>query len=369
MSNHFVESVPFPEFNLWEVIKSSKRPISVDLELTARCNNNCRHCYINLPANDAEAKKKELSLWEIKKIIDQCASFGVFWCVLTGGEPLLREDFFEIYLYLKKKGFLIEVFTNATLITDEHISFFKKYPPRDIEVTVYGVTKHTYEQVTRKPGSFAAFIRGINLLFKNNIKVRFKAMAISSNVHELNMIARFYRERTKDFFRFDPFLHLRLDANKERNEEIKSERLTPDQIFMVEQQDNDRARYMKKNCNMYINPELAHFSGNYLFRCALGEKNLTVSNDGYLRICSLLMHPECTYNLKRGKLEQAWEELSLKVRNMRSDNEELLHKCQKCAIVNLCLWCPAYSYLENGKLDKPEEYFCKVAYARLELLK
>ena len=156
--------------------------MSFDLEVTARCNNNCRHCYINLPADDASVKKKELSLSQIKKIVDQAVDLGALWCLVTGGEPLLREDFFEIYLYLKKKGLLVSVFTNAALITNEHINLFKKYPPRDIEVTVYGTTKGIYEQVTRKPGSFAAFMAGLNLLIENNIKVRFKAMALRSNV-------------------------------------------------------------------------------------------------------------------------------------------------------------------------------------------
>lgn len=369
MQKSFVESIPLPELPFWEKIRNQKRPISFELELTARCNNNCRHCYINLPANDRKAKKREISLFDIKKIIDQSVSFGAFWCLLTGGEPLLREDFFEIYLYLKKKGFLVEVFTNAILINNDHINLFKKYPPRDVEVTVYGVTKQTYEQVTRIPGSFAGFMRGLNLLLKNNIKVRFKTMALSSNVKELPEIARFCRQRTKDHFRFDPFLHLRFDADKKRNEEIKSERLSPKEIVRIERQDNERAQSLGKNRDSLNNPEFEHFNCGHLFQCSAGEKSFTVSHDGYLRLCSLLLHPECSCNLKRVELRQVWEKLVLKVRDMRSNKEKFLEKCQKCPIINLCMWCPAYSYLESGKLDEPEEYFCQVAHARLELLK
>jgi len=79
----------------------------------------------------------------------EAVELGAFWCLITGGEPLLRKDFADIYLCLKNKGLLVSVFTNATLLNRDHIELFKKYPPRDIEVSVYGVTPETYESVTR----------------------------------------------------------------------------------------------------------------------------------------------------------------------------------------------------------------------------
>ena len=118
MTESVVSSVPLPEFLLWEKIKGKRVLMSFDLEVTARCNNDCRHCYINLPAGDRAAREKELSLEEIKEIADEAVSLGTLWCLITGGEPLLREDFSDIYLYLKRKGLLISVFTNATLVTD-----------------------------------------------------------------------------------------------------------------------------------------------------------------------------------------------------------------------------------------------------------
>jgi MoaA/NifB/PqqE/SkfB family radical SAM enzyme len=84
-------------------------------------------------------------------IARQAVRMGAMWCLITGGEPLLRDDFPDIYMGLKRLGLLVAVFTNATLISAEHVALFKKYPPRDIEITVYGVTKNTYEAVTRRP--------------------------------------------------------------------------------------------------------------------------------------------------------------------------------------------------------------------------
>jgi MoaA/NifB/PqqE/SkfB family radical SAM enzyme len=142
----------------------------------------------------------------------------------------LRKDFFDVYRALLGKGFLLSIFTNATLVTEEHVRFFKKFPPRDIEVTVYGVTKETYERVTRTPGSFDAFLRGLDLLLRSGAHVRLKAMALRSNKHEIAAIGEFCRARTKDYYRFDPHLHLRFDRDEVRNSLILAERLTPKEV-------------------------------------------------------------------------------------------------------------------------------------------
>ncbi|MFH1441772.1 MAG: radical SAM protein [Candidatus Omnitrophota bacterium] len=364
----FVKQIKLPKSDFLKPIHNKRQLISFDLELTARCNNNCRHCYINLPSNDKQVKKKELTLLEIKNIVDQTVDLGALWCLLTGGEPLLREDFFDIYLYLKKKGLLISVFTNATLLTAKHIEFFKKYPPRDIEITVYGTTKETYEKVTRNKGSFNAFLSGVNLLLSNGIKTRFKAMALRSNVNELPRISAFCRKRTKDYFRFDPFLHMRFDGDKKRNAEIQSERLDSKKIITIEQNDPERKQALKKDCNNLIIPELANLNCNHIFHCDAGTKSFTISYDGYFKLCSSLCHPDCILDLKKETLLQAWQYFVPQVRNNRSTKKDFLKKCHVCPLFNLCIWCPAHSYLETGALDMPVDYFCEVAHAREKML-
>jgi len=368
MDKEFISSIPLSEFSLWEKIKDKRSLISFDLEITARCNNNCRHCYINLPAGDKAAKQNELSLKEIEEIADEAISLGALWCLATGGEPLLREDFFDIYLCLKRKGLLVSVFTNATLIKEEHVRLFKKYPPRDIEVSVYGVTKETYERVTRKSGSFTTFMQGLNLLLQNGIKVRFKAMALRSNVHELVEIARFCRERTKDYFRFDPLLHLRFDKEHTKNEEIKSERLSPEEIVALERSDPERFQALEKACDKLIVPQFSHTNCNHLFHCGAGNGSFTLSFDGLFRLCSALWYPDCVYDLRKGSLTDAWNNFVLKVKDMRSDRREFLETCRTCQLINLCMWCPAHAHLETGEMDASVVLFCETAHARVEAI-
>lgn len=357
------------DFPLWDKMKGKRVPLSFDLEITARCSADCRHCYINLPAGDASARSGELTAKEILGIARQAADLGAMWCLVTGGEPLLRDDFEEIYLGLKRIGLLVSVFTNACLVTQRHVDLWKRYPPRDIEVTVYGVTRETYEAVTRRPGSFDAFMRGLDLLLGSGIRVRLKAMAIQSNLHEYEAIAAFCQARTKDYYRFDPQLHLRFDGNAARNDEIRGERLTPAQIVALEKADEKRSSAMKENCGSLINPDLGHVGCDHLFHCGAGNGSFNVSHDGRFRLCSSLWADGTTYDLRKGTVAEAWFDFVPRVRDLRSQRKEFLDTCRRCEIVNLCLWCPAHAHLETGMLDGTTPDFCAAAHRRAEELR
>ena len=124
----FVTQSSLPDHPLWERSRDKRVPFGFDLEITARCNNDCRHCYINLSAGNREAQGKELALSEIETIASQAVELGALWVLITGGEPLLRKDFFDIYKMLKKKGLLVSVFTNACLVTARACRFVQALP-------------------------------------------------------------------------------------------------------------------------------------------------------------------------------------------------------------------------------------------------
>jgi len=360
--------MPLPRLPLWGKRKRSKGLISFSLEVTARCNNNCRHCYINLPSDDRQAKKEELSLDEIERIADEAVSLGAIWCLITGGEPLLRPDFEELYLMLKKKGLLVSVFTNATLITREHIRLFRHYPPREIEVSVYGISQRTYERVSRSPGNYDKFKKGLGLLQQSGLRINLKTMALRSNFKEMSEISNFCRQQTSGTFRFDPFLHLRYDGDPIRNNDIKSERLTPAEIVELEKSDRERFEALKKGCDNFTKPVMYLGKSNHLFRCGIGYQRFTVGYNGLLRLCTSLWHPDCVYDLRSGNIPAALALMTTKIKAMRTENADFLKKCGACPLVNLSMCCPAHSYLETGKMDACVDYFCEIAVARNRLL-
>jgi radical SAM protein with 4Fe4S-binding SPASM domain len=373
VTRDFVVRRPLPDFGLWDKMSAGRSVFSFDLEATARCNLDCRHCYINLPAGDKAARRRELSVDEIGRIGAAAPAQGAVWCLITGGEPLLREDFFDLYLALLSKGLKLSLFTNATLITDEHVRFFRKFPPRDIEVTVYGVTRETYERVTRKPGSFEAFMKGLDRLLGSGITVRLKAMALRSNKHEIPAIGDFCRARTKDYYRFDPQLHLRFDRDEARNALIRAERLSPKELVRLERLDPERFGALKAACDEILpagpDPGPAVPACRHIFRCGVGQRSFVIGPEGHLRPCLSLNHPDFLYDLRKGNLAGAWTGFLPAVLRRESDRPEYLEKCGRCPIVNLCLWCPAHAYLETGELDRPVEEFCRIAEARADGLK
>jgi radical SAM protein with 4Fe4S-binding SPASM domain len=368
MNSYHVAASSLPGFALWDKLRQKQLPTSFSLELTARCNHDCRHCYINLPAPDRQAQARELSLAEISTLADEAIGLGVVSCLLTGGEPLLRRDFVDIYLALKRKGLLVSLHTNATLLQRDHVKLFKEYPPRDIEITVYGVTQETFGSVTRRPTLFAPFMRALELLRDNGVAFRLKAMALRSNSHELLQIADFCRAHTKDYYRFDPWLHLRLDGDPARNQEIKSERLAPEEIARLEKADPQRFAALSRHCDDFIMPGKQADPSGPLFFCGLGQESFDVSYDGQYRLCPSLRAPGTTYDLRQGSLREAWQTVGPQVRQLTSCREKYVQHCKNCSIINLCLWCPAMAHLEAQALDAWVEYFCQVAHARARSL-
>ena len=175
---------------------------------------------------------------------------------------------------------------------------------------------------------------------------------------------RFCQERTEDYFRFDPFLHLRYDRDPLRNAEIKAERLSPREIVTLEQSDRGRFEGLRKICENLAELKDLQRPENPLFLCGAGANSFALSYDGVFRLCSSLWHPDTLYDLKKGNLSNAWQEFVPQVRNLRSTRRPYIEACRNCYLGNLCMWCPGNAYLETENLDMPVEYFCKLAHAR-----
>jgi radical SAM protein with 4Fe4S-binding SPASM domain len=180
-------------------------------------------------------------------------------------------------------------------------------------------------------------------------------------------IARFCREMTKDYFRLDPFLHLRYDGNNKRNGDIRSERLSPEEIVALEAADPERLEALRNSCGRLIASDASIPDCDHLFQCGAGNDSFSLSCDGLFRLCSCLWQSDCVYDLKRGNLREAWQTFIPQVRERRSKKREFLDKCLSCPIGNLCMWCPARAHLETGGMDTPVDYYCRVAHARTKL--
>jgi radical SAM protein with 4Fe4S-binding SPASM domain len=339
----------------------------LDIELTERCNNACQHCYINLPADDTRAKRRELTTDGWKDLLCQAADLGALTVRLTGGEPLLREDFSEIYIYARRLGLEVVLFTNARLITPELADLFARVPPRQpIEISVYGMHAESYDAVACSAGAFIEFQKGANLLLERKIPFVVKSVLLPPTCAEMDQFEDW--AATIPWMDKPPAYAFYLDLRARRdspskNRRIKDLRYSPEESMTLRARHEDLYRNdMAQFCSRFIQPP-----GDRLFSCGAGEAGC-VDAYGIYQMCMLLRHPDTVYDLKQGTLRQALTEVFPRFRQTRATNPAYLRRCARCFLKGLCEQCPGKSWAEHGTLDTPVEYLCQVAHAQARYL-
>jgi len=287
---------------------------------------------------------------------------GVEKIRLTGGEPLLRDDFEEIYIAARRLGLAVILFTNAALLTARLADLLTKIPPlKKVEVSLYGMKKNSYERVSRVKGSFEAAWRGVRLLQERKIPFVVKGAVLPPNRSE---VAEFdawsatipWMTRPPAYAMFFD-LHLRDSAKKEA---LKKLRIRPEAGVGVMARDKDR--FTREIVDFCL--RLGGHPGDRLLTCGAGDGSGCVDARGRFFPCMMFRHPEAAYDLRAGSLEDAMKRFFPRLRERRASNADYLARCARCFLKSLCQQCPAKSWLEYGTLDHPVEYFCEVTHAQ-----
>ena len=164
-------------------------PLSAVLELTSRCNLRCRHCYLGDQEHQQANRERECDTASVMRSLDEWASAGCLYLLITGGDPMMRADFADVYRHACELGMVVTVFGDGILVTDRILALFRELPPRMVEISIYGATAATYENVTRVPGSHARAWEGIRRLQASGIRIGLKTMLMTLNQHELEAMA------------------------------------------------------------------------------------------------------------------------------------------------------------------------------------
>ena len=157
------------------------------LDLTNRCNEKCIHCYHPFEQYDYSS---ELTLNEVKSLIDTVYDLGVFMITLSGGECLLRKDFFEILSYISEKGMMVNIFTNGLLLTEENVQKLKNYRVKLVSISLYGDTAEVHDRITTIPGSYQRTMDGINRLKAHQIPFELKCVVLAENIARVEQTRR-----------------------------------------------------------------------------------------------------------------------------------------------------------------------------------
>jgi radical SAM protein with 4Fe4S-binding SPASM domain len=331
----------------------------LDIELTERCNNNCIHCSINLDEND-EHHMLEMSTEFIKDVLQQAATLGCLSVRFTGGEALIRADFEELYIYSRRLGLQVILFTNATLITEDTARLFRRIPPgKPIEITSYGMSAISYEAVTRRKGTFKAFRRGIDYLMKYKIPFLIKIAVLPPNLNELDEAWEW--AKAISWNHEEPSCVVTLDMRSRRdnsnyNTRIRSLRMQSAEVLKILKHNKSYRKEMLQFCQKYTG-----FESDKLFNCNIGC-GICIDAYGNVKGCLALQVPFLLYSLEEGTLRDAVTNYLPGFVNLKASNPAYLKRCAKCVLRGLCAQCSAKSWSEHGTLDTPVEYHCRIAH-------
>ena len=305
--------------------------------------------------SDQTARLSELTYDEHCRILDEITEAGCLWLLFTGGEIFARRDFLDIYRYAKRKGLIITLFTNGTLITPKVADDLAQWPPFAIEITLYGRTKETYERLTRIPGSYERCMRGIRLLLERGLPLKLKTVGVTVNQHEVAAMKRFAQDELGLEFKFDSMINPRIDCSQSP----LAVRLTPEEIVALDLQDPKIVAEWKKFAERTHGPANPPEHSDEVYHCGGGITSFAIDPQGQMSICVLSQFDK--YDLRNGSFREGWEEFLLKVRRKKITRPT---KCIACSIKAMCGMCPANGELENGDPESPVDFLCETAHLR-----
>jgi MoaA/NifB/PqqE/SkfB family radical SAM enzyme len=327
-------------------------PLSGSVDLTNRCNLRCVHCYIGNKGTGKANRKKGLNTSQWIGLIDDMADAGCLFLLMTGGEPLLRKDFAEIYSYAKHRGLLITVFTNGTLITDNILSLFDDLPPYSVEISLYGATEKTYESISGAVGSYEKCLKGIERLLDLKVNLKLKTVLLTLNSHELDSMEQMAKDRGVRF-RFDAAIFPSLKGDKGP----LRFRVDPKEAIEKEVADHKRLQQWREH---FDRMQALPFSDN-LFNCGAGLTAFHIDVYGRMKPC--LMVQTLQHDLSQSTFSEAWDKVMPQIRTRKLDPGNVCARCEKSI---LCGYCPAFFHLENGTEDVRSEYLCALGQHRFE---
>jgi len=317
-------------------------PFQVSLEVTYRCNLSCKHCYIDVPAGE------ELSFTELKHILDQLAEAGTMYLMFTGGEALLRPDFFDIAFYARERGFMVMLLTNGTLVTPGVARKIQRLEPISVGISLHGATPATHDGITGVPGSFAATIRAVELLKDLGVPVSLHTLLMDSNIQEAEEIRSLVQKLgVYHLFGYE-FIPARSGSLAPYHYEAD-----PTELCHFINDERVKGGDTKSGVNSV---------------CKAGRGICSISPAGDVFPCLLM--PMKVGNLRKASFTEIWQTSPIpELTHLRSITWQDLSGCQECKLTEFCRKCMGVAFAETGKLTEPAPNTCRNAALKREFFK
>ena len=332
-------------------------PISGTFELTAGCNFNCPACYIH--QKDARVKpEKELSAAQWLQIGKEAAEAGTVFLLLTGGEPLLRPDFAEIYTGLKKLGLMISVNTNGSLLTGDVATLLERNPPMRLNVSLYADSETGYCAACGAAG-FDRVISNIRRMKDAGVEVKLNVSFSQANADRAQHLSALIRK-----------LGLHCQATTYLYPPVRATGgAAADSPARLSPQDAAKLRIQwdllqKKNEKLERSASLlAQLSSHPCedgdlpaegVRCRAGHTSYWIDAEGRMMMCGMIPI-ECGSVPEEG-FDLCWQNVRAMTKTIRMPK-----KCTACSLRPVCCVCPAACRAETGDFQKAPDYLCAMS--------
>jgi len=305
-------------------------PLSALFEMTYSCNTRCEHCYIT--GFSQRQVVGELTTQEIYSILEQMAEAGVLFLTFSGGEPLLRRDFFEIAKKARDLGFALRIFTNGTLVDEKTASRIARLDPLEVEVSIYGASAEIHDGVTKVPGSFDKTIQGAKNLLREGVRVNFKALLMRSNHMEYQDMETLADKMGARFF-YNTQIVPRDNCDR------RPVALNMDAESLLDLYRNRNAQKIKDKSILKKRQQTNQPV------CNSGRNTLAISPYGDVYPCVQVRWK--AGNLRKGSFADIWESSPV-LRKIRRLCMKDFNECMSCTLFDSCSHCPGVSFLETG---------------------
>jgi AdoMet-dependent heme synthase len=319
-------------------------PLSVQFDVTYRCNERCVHCYLD---HDDHG---EMSSAEIMGVLDQLAEAGVFFLCFSGGEVLMRMDFFRILAYARSLLFSVKVKTNAFMIGEKQAERLRQLGVQSVQVSIYSHRPEVHDAITKLPGSLTRSLAGIRRLRERGVKTIVANVLMRQNLQDCLGVVALARELGAEYT-VDPTITPRMDGDRSiLGLGIASTHLR--QVF-----DTPELAGVKETCATPPAIDSDILNG---LPCSAGHTFCYISPYGDVFPC--VQFPLPTGNVRRQKFLEIWKH-SPQMTEVRSIHGRDLPTCSSCAHLGACTRCPGLAYME-GNMRGPSIQDCEKSFAR-----
>lgn len=320
-------------------------PLSAHLDLTWRCNERCVHCYLD------HDDRGEMGFEEVRRLLSEMAEAGVLLLTLSGGEPLLRKDFFAIVRRARELAFNVKVKTNAILIREQEAALLRGLGVETVQVSIYSHRPEVHDAITAVKGSLARSLAAISFLVGQGLKVTIAHVLMRLNRGDYPGVQEL-AARLGARFTIDPTVTPHINGNRSilalnvAREDLRKVLHDPTLVGNVEE---------------FCAPPAA--VGDDVLEgvpCSAGHSACYISPYGDFYPC--VQFPIPCGNVRRQGFAEIWK-TSPQLAEVRSIKARELPVCSQCPHAGTCSRCPGLAYME-GNMRGPSTADCEKSYLR-----